>query len=214
MSLYIDCSSCVRIGGKVSKKFNVSCGLRQGCVLSLLLFIIYMDRIVRRSSVGEGVKLGQENISHLLFADDLVFLAESECSLQLMLERFETECSDACMRISTSKTNAMVVSRATSQCNLLVEGVALKQVEKFKYLGYTFTSDGRAETEFDSRIGKASGVLRELYRTIVAKKELSNRAKLAVFNSVYVPTLTYGHEIWVMTEKMRSRVQAAEMRYL
>ena len=31
---------------------------------------------------------------------------------------------------------------------------------------------------------------------------------------VYVPVLTYGHELWVVTERMRSRVQAVEMRYL
>ncbi len=135
-------------------------------------------------------------------------------SLQLMLSSFETECGEACMRISTSKTEAMVVSRAPSQCTLHVSGVPLKQVERFKYLGFTFTSDGKTDTEIDSRIGKSSSILRELYRTIIAKKELSNAAKLAVFRSVYVPSLTYGHELWVMTERMRSRVQAAEMRFL
>ena len=149
-----------------------------------------------------------------MFADDLVFLAESEASLQQMLSGFEAECLDASMRISTSKTEAMVVSRAPSQCTLHVSGVPLKQVEKFKYLGFTFTSDGKSGTEIDNRIGKASAVMRELYRTIVAKKELSKEAKLSVFKSIYVPTLTYGHEIWVMTERMRSRVQASEMRFL
>ena len=124
-----------------------------------------------------------------------------------MLSGFESEFQDASMRISTSKTEAMAVSRAPSQCTLHVSGVPLKQVEKFKYLGFTFTSDGKSGTEIDNRIGKASAVMRELYRTIVAKKELSKEAKLSVFKSIYVPTLTYGHEIWVMTERMRSRVR-------
>lgn len=31
---------------------------------------------------------------------------------------------------------------------------------------------------------------------------------------IFVPTLTYGHELWVVTEKMRSRIQAAEMSFL
>ena len=153
-----------------------------------------MDRIVRRSTSDRGLTVVQEKISHLLFADDLAFLAESQAELQLMLSRFETECGQACMRISTSKTEAMVVSRAPSQCTLHVSGVPLKQVERFKYLGFTFTSDGKTDTEIDSRIGKSSSILRELYRTIIAKKELSNSAKLAVFRSVYVPSLTYGHE--------------------
>ncbi|TWW64246.1 hypothetical protein D4764_03G0012540 [Takifugu flavidus] len=35
-----------------------------------------------------------------------------------------------------------------------------------------------------------------------------------IYRSVFVPTLTYGHELWVMTERTRSRVQAAEMSFL
>jgi hypothetical protein len=213
-SLYSDCKSCVRIAGKLSEQFNVSCGLRQGCVLSPLLFIVYMDRVMRKTNLDGGIMLGRERISHLLFADDLVLFAANEASLQQMLNCFVRECENASMKLSTSKTEAMVVSRAPSQCTLHVSGVPLQQVEKFKYLGFTFTSDGKFDTEINSRIGKAGVVLRELYRTIVTKKELSREAKLAVFRSMYIPTLTYGHENWVMTERMRSRVQAAEMRFL
>ena len=80
-------------------------------------------------------------------------------------------------------------------------------MEKFKYLGVAFTSDGKQENELEKRIGKASAVLRELQRSVVMKRELSQ-------SSVYIPILTYGHECWVMTEKVRSRVQAAEMGFL
>ena len=54
----------------------------------------------------------------------------------------------------------------------------------------------------------------ELGRSVVRKAELSQKAKISVFNSIYIPTLTYGHETWVMTERIRSREQAAEMRFL
>ncbi|KAK0132479.1 putative uncharacterized transposon-derived protein F52C9.6 [Merluccius polli] len=41
------------------------------------------------------------------------------------------------------------------------------------------------------------------------------RGKQCIVNtSIYVPALTYGHELWVMTERTRSRVQAAEMSFL
>ena len=46
------------------------------------------------------------------------------------------------------------------------------------------------------------------------KRELSKKAKLSIFKVVFVPILTYGHESWVMTERMRSHVQASEMRFL
>ena len=49
-----------------------------------------------------------------------------------------------------------------------------------------------------------NAVLRELYRSVVTKRELSNTAELSVFKSVFVPILTYGDESWVMTEKIIS----------
>ena len=42
------------------------------------------------------------------------------------------------------------------------------------------------------------------------KEELSQKAKLSIYWSTYVPILTYGHDLWVVTKRMRSRIQAAE----
>ena len=44
--------------------------------------------------------------------------------------------------------------------------------------------------------------------------DFSTKAKLSIFKIIFVPILTYGHEFWVMTERMRSQVQASEMRFL
>ena len=41
-----------------------------------------------------------------------------------------------------------------------------------------------------------------------------DNSRLSIFQAVFVPILTYGHESWVMTERMRSQVQASEMRFL
>ena len=89
-------------------------------------------------------------------------------------------------------------------------------MKEFKYLGVLFTSErkGKTEKEISRRIGAAGAVLQSLNRTVVKKKELSRKAKLSVFRAIFVPTLTYGHEVWVMTESIRSRVQAAEMGFL
>jgi len=76
-----------------------------------------------------------------------------------------------------------------------------------------FTSEGKMEWEMDRRIGAASAVMPALYRSVVMKRELSLKAKLSIYRSIYIPTLTYGHELWV-TETMRSRIQAADMSFL
>ncbi|KAK0132400.1 Craniofacial development protein 2 [Merluccius polli] len=90
----------------------------------------------------------------------------------------------------------------------------LPQVEEFKYLGVFFTSEGRMEREIDRRIGAASAVMRTVHGSVVVKRELSRKAKLSIYQSIYVPALTYGHELWVMTERTRSWVQAAKMSFL
>ena len=90
-SLYDRFQSLVRIAGSKSNLFPMRVGLCQGCPLSSILFITYMDRISRRSQDVEGVRFGDLRIGSLLFADDLVLLASSARDLQLSLERFATE---------------------------------------------------------------------------------------------------------------------------
>lgn len=43
--------------------------------------------------------------------------------------------------------------------------------------------------------------------------ELSQKTKLSVYQ-IYIPTLTYDHELWVGTERMRLQIQEAEMSFL
>ncbi|KAI3357792.1 hypothetical protein L3Q82_016183 [Scortum barcoo] len=100
---------------------------------------------------------GNHRISSLLFADDVVLMASSGQDLQHVLERFAAECEAAGMRISTSKSEAMVLDRKRVACPLQVGGEVLPQVEEFKYLdGVLFTSEGKIEREIDRRIGAAS----------------------------------------------------------
>jgi len=70
------------------------------------------------------------------------------------------------------------------------------------------------EREVDRWIGTASAVMRALYRTLVMKKELSQKAKLSIYQSIYVPTLTGGYKLWEATERMRSWIQVAKMSVL
>ena len=87
-------------------------------------------------------------------------------------------------------------------------------MEKFTYRRVIFSSDDRQDNELHTRIGKASAQMRQLYLSVVLKQKLCTKAKFSVFRSVFVPILTYGHECWVMTERVRFRVLAAEMGFL
>ncbi|KAK7939602.1 hypothetical protein WMY93_002928 [Mugilogobius chulae] len=155
-------------------------------------------QISRRSQGPEGVQFGDHRITSLLFADDVVLMASSNQDLQHALGRFAAECEAAEMKISSSKSEAMVLDR--KRCFALSRWVE-SPCSKWR----------------SSSISGSCSRVREgqsLYRTVVVKKELSRKANLSIYRSIYVPTLTYGHELWVMTERTRSRIQAVEMSFL
>ena len=140
-SLYCQLEVCVHVNGRQSKPFQVRVGLQQGCVLSLfIIYIIWMDKL---SGTDKCVTIRRCKISRLLLADDLVLLASSESGLQHVLNGFAAACDIAGMKISTSKTEVLHLSRNPVQCSLQVGEVSLKQVEKFKYLGVAFTPFSR-----------------------------------------------------------------------
>ena len=118
------------------------------------------------------------------------------------------------MKIITSKTEVLHLSRNPVHCFLQIGGVSLKQVKKFKYLGVAFMSDGRQDEELNVKSRKASAVMRVLHHSDVLERELSRKVKLSVFKSTFVPILNYGHESWVMTERVRSPMQGSKMRFL
>lgn len=81
-SLYVNCRAAVRIDGRLSEWFDVKNGVRQGCTISPLLFIIYMDKLIKVSNLKGKVVLGNNDISSLAYADDLSLCGSSEEELQ------------------------------------------------------------------------------------------------------------------------------------
>ena len=177
-----------------SKSFIVGVELLQGCGLSPLLFIVYLSWIDKCSQADECALIGNCKISHLLSADDLFLLSSTESGFQLSLNIFADACNTTGMKIRTAKVEVLPLLRNPDQCMLQVNGATLKQVEKFKYFGAAFTSDKRQDKELDTHIGNASAVMRALLYSVVMKRELSKKAKLAIFKTFFDPILTYGHE--------------------
>ncbi len=62
--LYIEANACVRVEGECSESIAVEVGVRQGCVMSLWLFNIFMDRCMREMkskvvNAGEKLRLNE-----------------------------------------------------------------------------------------------------------------------------------------------------------
>lgn len=110
----------------------------------------------------------------LLLADNVVLLSSSCMDLQLSLEQLATECEAAGIRISSSKSEAMVLSWKRVECSLQVKKKVLPQVQDFQYLRvFLFVSRGRIERENDRQIEAVLVVMWALNQSVEVKRGLS-----------------------------------------
>ena len=144
-ALYEDGKASVRLGERESEWFGVYKGLRQGCTLSPWLFNVFVDKVARearREFVG-AVKLSTGNVGVLLFADDMVLLAESEERLQSNLQALSVAMERWDLKVNWKKTKVMKVARERDSCEVEVGDQVIEQEEEMKYLGVLISSNGR-----------------------------------------------------------------------
>ena len=87
-NLYAGQEATVRTGHGTTDCFQTGKGVRQGCMLSPCLFILYAEYIMRKPGLEEtqaGIKIVGRNINHLRYADDTTLMAESEEELKSLL---------------------------------------------------------------------------------------------------------------------------------
>ena len=87
-SLYFRCEVGVRVQGEVTDWYEEFVGVREGCVVSPILFALYINGLSEELEQrgGEGVRVGPTRVLCLLFADDVVILDSSKEGLQASLD--------------------------------------------------------------------------------------------------------------------------------
>lgn len=75
------------------------------------------------------------------------------------------------MRISTSKSESMVLDLKKVACSLWVRGQSLPQVEEFKYLGVLITIKGKTECEINRWTGAVTAVMQLMYQSVMVNAE-------------------------------------------
>ena len=93
--------ACVKIGDKMSRWFQITRGVRQGCVMSPWLFNVFMDKIVREAQerFTEGVQLETTTVKLVLFADDVMMLAEKSEDMERNLTEMKKAMDNWGMKI-------------------------------------------------------------------------------------------------------------------
>ena len=98
----------VRIG--TTDWFQIGKGVRQGCILSLCLFNVYAEYIMRNARLDEaqaGIKIARRNINNLRYADDTTLMAESEEELKSLLMKVKVESEKVGLKLNIQKTKTM-----------------------------------------------------------------------------------------------------------
>jgi hypothetical protein len=112
-SLYTDNKNYIRTANTISKGFITTKGVKQGCILSPLLFIIVMDTIAKECRKDTKkhhlgyLKLNPIFASDLAFADDLVIIGSTEKDLQHNINTWNKHLKKRNMTINATKTKTL-----------------------------------------------------------------------------------------------------------
>jgi exonuclease III len=151
---YWYCTQQIRVkwGSAMSNYFNVSNGVRQGGVLSPVLFNIYVDDLsfmLRDSRIGCSVS--ESICNHLFYADDLVLLSPSEKGLQHLLNLCYNYSISHDITFNPKKTVCMLFKPRTStfkkHCKVSLGGNVLSVTPSCKYLGVFISNDCSDNTD-------------------------------------------------------------------
>lgn len=150
----------------------------------------------------------------MAYADDVLVAADSEKNLQFNINIITEELTKRKLEMNIKKSKTMVIGDSGWRLEVKTKGTVLEQVKSFKYLGAHLNEEGRMEEEIRERIGAAGRFFHATRNTFIGKKEVSTQAKVSVYKTVFLPILTYSSESWTLTTRLKSQIQAMEMRYL
>jgi hypothetical protein len=203
-SMYENVQMCVRVDGNVGECFGSEIGLKQGDPLSPLLFGLFIDRLEKlfddMLGAETGVKLKDVWLKVLLYADDLVLLAETPQELQLMMDKLHLFCQYNDMTVNTKKSECVVFNKSvlTDQRDVTVTYDGDKMVfrSRFVYLGMLFEENEGSKNAQDRLLVKGRGAMYAMLRRCSELGIDNVGIKCRLFDALVRPVLCYGCEVW------------------
>ncbi|KAJ4440288.1 hypothetical protein ANN_08427 [Periplaneta americana] len=123
--------------GNLSESIQTRSGVRQGCILSLTLLLMVLERTMRRviRKRKRGIQWDINNrLEDLDFADDICLLPQRFRDMEAKVEKLQEEVGNVGLKINSSKTKQMRVN-CDHKNKLTVNDIEIEEVDTFLYLG-------------------------------------------------------------------------------
>ena len=143
---YAGQEATVKTGYGTTDWFQIRKGVHQGCILSICLFNLYTEYIVRNTGLDEvkaGIKIAGRNNNNLRYADDTTLMAESK-ELKTLLMKLKEESEKVGLTFNIQKPKIMASGPITSW---QIDGETMGTVRDFIFLGSKITADGDCSYE-------------------------------------------------------------------
>ncbi|XP_037526208.2 retrovirus-related Pol polyprotein from type-2 retrotransposable element R2DM [Rhipicephalus sanguineus] len=218
--LYADAEAVVQWGNLITPRIQVSRGLRQGCPMSPLLFMLYvagMERKLSESGLGFNLNYLEEGFQRvrrlpaLFYADDIVLLADNAAEMQALLDICAREGTDLGLNFSARKSAAMRFTpwEAVRDPTLLLQGKEIEWADRYKYLGVTVTATMNYICGYEKEL-RAKALKRRAFLGSRALWAFSRyEVTRELWKGVAVPALTFGNAVVCLSSATR---QALEVR--
>ncbi|XP_059225005.1 uncharacterized protein LOC131997701 [Stomoxys calcitrans] len=196
-NIYQNTKSVVWTGDNVSQHFNTYTGVRQGCLLSPLLFTLYLNDI--HDWLEGGLVLDELNIRVLLYADDIVILADDIEVFRKMIWNLENYCSRWNMVVNLQKSKIMVFrngGRLSSRERWKYLNEEIEVVNEYCYLGVLLTPKMSFTKHAEQRNKRAKICINAAWENLINNSNVSLISKWKIFQSVCKTTQSYAAQVW------------------
>ena len=198
----------VRWEKSVSDGFYVSNGVRQGGVLSPILFTIYMDDLLDQlSQLGVGCFWESHYPGALCYADELVLLAPSPSALRLMLSSCQEFALDRGLRFNATKTQLIRFSSVpSSSCSAEITfcGQQLPFVDTVTHLGHLLRYDLNDNDDINDKL---RSMVRKANCLFASFPRVRSPILSRLFQS-YCLSL-YGSSLWSLSSPFLRNIEVA-----
>jgi hypothetical protein len=196
-NLYNDTKSGVWCNNGVTDAFETTTGLKQGCICSSLLFSLFVNDIP--DILEGGCNFGGHRVNVLLYADDLVLLAPTAGSLQMMINKLEEYCSTWNLVVNLTKSKIMVFRRGGKLKRTdkwFFEGKRIDVVNHYKYLGVSLTSKMSWGLHLNEKSTAAKLAMNLTWRNLINNGKVPIKTKFFIFNSIIRALGCYACQVW------------------